>query len=794
MFKTNIIKNKEVVFPIDVDLEDNSFFYTYVSNCRYAYYMDKYFYNYVQRKNSTFEKLLHGDTDIVAPRLKNLVFMVTYFRKMGILKEKDYLIRKLLSSYFQADYNNAKEIYKVQVINVAIKLALLLYSEVSDNIDVVKNPKVSIIVPVYNTTSYLIPLLGSIYNQTLKSLEIIFINDNSIKETSQILNAYSKIDPRVRIITNDENKGAGYCRNRGLEIANGEYIGFVDSDDVLSLDYYEYLYNKAIKTSANIVSARIFMCENNKTYNARWIVSKNTEENTLVSLKDKLSQLYINSSSSACKHLFNRSFIISNNIKFLSGYFHEDQYFILQAFYYANKIVTESKNSTIYYYYVNKGSSVHQNQISDKYEKCLLDQLFVIEKIYEFLCCHEVKTSILKIFYEYFKLIILQNLKYMDKKYTNSYKQRLHDLKIDKRFKNTLEKYLKFKNEKFIEKLFSIRNDDIRKIITICGIKFKFKSNTLRQRKLIQSISNKFEEKTKENKKLLENQIALINNLKQQFNIQYQQSEEFQNELFHQCMDTIFTKFHEQEERVYYNTTLTNLIIERHKKVFPQFKNINTDKDVAIIASGPTLKYYSFNSNNTVYIGVNKTVEYSNKLNYVFTQDYNANKEYLEKILNYQAKIFLGDFFCNDIPWISKCILPQKYKDLPNIYHYISNYSRDYCFPDISTWGLVDYGSVTFPALHFAFYTNPKRIYLVGCDCSSGYFDNEKETNDCSFLVEGYQKFKQFRDVYYPETEIISVNPVGLKGIFKDVYTEAYLLAHPEIKEVLADDVEILTI
>ena len=84
------------------------------------------------------------------------------------------------------------------------------------------------------------------------------------------------------------------------------------------------------------------------------------------------------------------------------------------------------------------------------------------------------------------------------------------------------------------------------------------------------------------------------------------------------------------------------------------------------------------------------------------------------------------------------------------------------------TW-LVDGDSSTFSAMQFALFTNPKRIYLVGCDCSSGYYDGKGGNNAAPF-IEVWKELKKFADIYYPETEIISVNPVGLKGLFTDLY------------------------
>ena len=77
-----------------------------------------------------------------------------------------------------------------------------------------------------------------------------------------------------------------------------------------------------------------------------------------------------------------------------------------------------------------------------------------------------------------------------------------------------------------------------------------------------------------------------------------------------------------------------------------------------------------------------------------------------------------------------------------------------------------------FPAIHFALYTHPKRIFLVGCDTvPTGYFDGTKHNGQMhnDIMLKGYRKLKEYISVFYPDIEIISINPVGLKGIFKDI-------------------------
>ena len=108
----------------------------------------------------------------------------------------------------------------------------------------------------------------------------------------------------------------------------------------------------------------------------------------------------------------------------------------------------------------------------------------------------------------------------------------------------------------------------------------------------------------------------------------------------------------------------------------------------------------------------------------------------------------------------------------------------------LSTDLIADWAGTVFSAMQFIFYTNPKRIFLIGCDCSNGHAFKTPEAFDLyNTQKQGWLKVKEFRDNYYPNTEIISVNPVGLKGVFRDVYTKEYLHKHPEIN---SDGLEIL--
>ena len=117
--------------------------------------------------------------------------------------------------------------------------------------------KLSILVPIYNVEQYLPQCLDSLCAQTLKSLEIICINDGSTDASGAILDEYAKNNSNI-VVINKKNSGYGDSMNRGLEAAIGEYIGIVESDDFIDAEAFEKLYELAKKTDADIVKANYY--------------------------------------------------------------------------------------------------------------------------------------------------------------------------------------------------------------------------------------------------------------------------------------------------------------------------------------------------------------------------------------------------------------------------------------------------------------------------------------------------------------------------------------------------------
>lgn len=223
-----------------------------------------------------------------------------------------------------------------------------------------------------------------------------------------------------------------------------------------------------------------------------------------------------------------------------------------------------------------------------------------------------------------------------------------------------------------------------------------------------------------------------------------------------------------------------NEIRDVHQKSFAEFRGCHRGRDVAVVASGPTLNYYS-PIKGIPHIGVNTTfLRAGLALDYYFAQDCNRNAKWYDELKKQDFLKFFGLIgeFDQDRKILTR--VPETLIEENHGRRYFTQEFEDYAHPDIEHYALMDYGSVVFAALHFALYTLPKRILLVGCDCTDGvYFEGMGAQS--SHMVKGWEKAKRFIDIHYPGVEVVSVNPVNLKGLFRDVYTEPYLAEHPEL-------------
>ena len=117
-------------------------------------------------------------------------------------------------------------------------------------------PKVSVIIPIYNVEKYLDRCVQSVRNQTLKDIEIILVDDGSPDGCPEMCDEYVRQDSRIKVV-HKENGGLGFARNSGLDVATGEYVAFVDSDDFVDLNMYERLFYEATEHNADVVYSNV---------------------------------------------------------------------------------------------------------------------------------------------------------------------------------------------------------------------------------------------------------------------------------------------------------------------------------------------------------------------------------------------------------------------------------------------------------------------------------------------------------------------------------------------------------
>jgi glycosyltransferase involved in cell wall biosynthesis len=224
-------------------------------------------------------------------------------------------------------------------------------------------PEVSVIVPIYNVEKFLPKCLDSIANQTFKNIEVILVNDGSEDESGEIARNFVSSHENF-ILINKKNGGLSDARNRGLEIAKGRYISFVDSDDYVHPRFLERLINLIKKHAADIAYCNYFLyfpeTRLKVCYPLRPIKSVYPSE---MALKKLICANTLH--SFAWNKLYKRSLFAENNIKFEKLYF-EDIATIPQLFYFSKKIAITSR--PLYYYTQRKGSilrSIDANKIDD---------------------------------------------------------------------------------------------------------------------------------------------------------------------------------------------------------------------------------------------------------------------------------------------------------------------------------------------------------------------------------------------------------------------------------------------
>lgn len=248
--------------------------------------------------------------------------------------------------------------------------------------------KVSVIVPVYNVEKYLQKCIDSILQQTYDNLEIILVDDGSTDNSGNICDLYRDIDKRIKVI-HKMNGGLSDARNSGLNIADGNYISFIDSDDFISPYFYEIAINVLEKSKANVVAIKngeSFW--DGKSFELKLAKDSNDYTYSEYSVKDALIQmLYQKIATGAPFKICERE--IFEEIRFPVGYYYEDVATTYKFFIKAKKIaIIDSK----LYAYRKRSDSIIRQEFSEK--KMSAIRIFEDMITDEDLCDPDIKAAV----------------------------------------------------------------------------------------------------------------------------------------------------------------------------------------------------------------------------------------------------------------------------------------------------------------------------------------------------------------------------------------------------------------
>lgn len=246
-------------------------------------------------------------------------------------------------------------------------------------------------------------------------------------------------------------------------------------------------------------------------------------------------------------------------------------------------------------------------------------------------------------------------------------------------------------------------------------------------------------------------------------------------------------------ENIFWDMHVLSQVSSLHS-VYSKYKRMYENRDVVLVATGPTASEYINPISTAIHIGINNApLKFTNiDFDAVFMQDaFITNRKLNADIYNYKlgkCKKFFGIHSPHRLSInISKGMkidrIPQHFfYDTENVIPYLLTDSCGVKFAvNLECEPFGDIGGTVFSALQFICYTHPRRIFIVGCDCNSTQSSSLESLQDYSKQIEMWKYCMKFIASIYPEIEIISVNPVGLQDICRDVYSRNYIEKNPDI-------------
>lgn len=295
----------------------------------------------------------------------------------------------------------------------------------------------SILIPVYNAENYLRRCLDSLEQQSFKDFEMIVVNDGSNDNSLSIIQQYASKDSRIKIIS-QKNQGLSIARNNALQIAQGKYITFVDSDDWIESDFLEKMFLSTQSSDADVIQSGFIQNEVSTIYCQKKLM-------TFLDILQHINKCFV------WNKLWKADFLKKNKLKFIPNIFYEDIPFCLEAAFNAKSwsIIDYAG----YHYEINP-LSITNDVSAEKIAKRLRDKQIIIQKMVDFFKQKNCKTSELEAVKNFLIFQLLENADLLNNEAYRNYKKIFgnNELFIRKRRK-ALRKWLfqlSFKKKKFI--------------------------------------------------------------------------------------------------------------------------------------------------------------------------------------------------------------------------------------------------------------------------------------------------------------------------------------------------------
>ena len=302
---------------------------------------------------------------------------------------------------------------------------------------------ISVVIPVYKVEKYLDKCLESVINQTYEKLEIILVDDGSPDNCPKMCDEWAKKDKRIRVI-HKKNGGLSDARNKGIDIATGEYITFIDSDDYVELNYVEFLYNLVKDNNAEISMGKQYVRYSDKTLNT------GTNELYVLNSHDTLDKILYSEDFdvSAWAKLYKLE--LFKNIRYPKGRLFEDSATTYKLIDNANTIVLKSEPI---YNYIMRNDSITNETFNEK--------KFDLIKSTEEMCTYISNK------YKDLESGCKRRLMYA---YLSTLTQLIKCKKINKKYKNRIMNYIKENRKEILKDKRIPKRDRLALYVTYLGI------------------------------------------------------------------------------------------------------------------------------------------------------------------------------------------------------------------------------------------------------------------------------------------------------------------------------------